>query len=112
MHQGELVQLYGRAGLPNPPAPERPRVEIVSTKRFLRDATRTGAYGDIAWVGVLQPNVETTEYGVPDYAACGLTAPTTCGALYHSADGTAPPTIEHTVCNRPAGSESDQLALE
>ena len=107
-----MVQLYGRAGLPNPPAPERPRVEIVSTKRFLRDATRTGAYGDIAWVGVLQPNAETTEYGVPDYAACGLTAPTTCGALYHSADEIAPPTIEHTVCSMPAGSKSDQLALE
>ena len=112
VHQGELVQLYGRAGLPNPPAPECPRVEIVSTKRFLRDATWTGAYGDIAWVGVLQPNVETTEYGVPDYAACGLTAPTTCGALYHSADEIAPPTIEHTVCSMPAGSKSDQLALE
>ena len=84
----------------------------MSTKRFLRDATWTGAYGDIAWVGVLQPNVETTEYGVPDYAACGLTAPTTCGALYHSADGIAPPTIEHTVCSTPAGSKSDQLALE
>ena len=50
--------------------------------------------------------------GVPDYAACGLTAPTTCGALYHSADEIAPPTIEHTVCSMPAGSKSDQLALE
>ena len=107
-----MVQLYGRAGLPNPPAPERPRVEIVSTKRFLCDATWTGAYGDIAWVGVLQPNVETTEYGVPDYAACGLTAPTTCGALYHSADEIASPTIEQTVCSMPAGSKSNQLALE
>ena len=62
VHQGELVQLYGRAGLTNPPAPERPRVEIVLTKYFLCDVTWTGAYGDIAWVCVLQPNAETSEY--------------------------------------------------
>ena len=61
VHQGELAQLYGRAGLPNPPAPERPRVEIVSTKHFLCDTTWTGAYGDIAWVGVLKPNADISE---------------------------------------------------
>ena len=56
-----MVQLYGRAVLPNPPAPERPRVEIVSTKCFLHDETQIGTYGDIVWVGVLQPNAETSE---------------------------------------------------
>ena len=102
-----MVQLCGRAGLPNPPAPERPRVEKVSTKRFLHDATRTGAYGDTACVGVLQPNAETSEEGAPDHAACGLTAPAPCGALYHSASEIATPTIKHTVCSMPAGSKSD-----
>ena len=84
----------------------------MSTKRFLCDATRTGAYVDIAWVGVLQPNAETSEQGAPKHAACGLTAHAPCGALYHSASEIATPTIEHTVCSMPTGSKSDQLALE
>ena len=103
-----MVQLYSQEGLPNPPALRRPRVEIVSTKRFLHDTTWTGTYGDIAWVGVLQPNAEISEYGVPDYAACGLAAHTPYGALYHSAGEIATSSIEHTVCSMPAGSKSDQ----
>ena len=112
VHQGELVQLYGRAGLPNPPVPERPRVEIVSTKCSLHDAKRTFTYGDIAWVGVLQPNAETSEYGTPKYAACGLAAHTPCGALYHSTSEIATSSIEHTVFSMPSGSKYDWLALE
>ena len=106
--QGELVQLYGRAGLTNPPAPECPRVEIVSSKHFLCDATWTGTYGDIAWVGVLQPNAEISEYGVPDYAVCGLAAQTLYGALYYSASEIAKSSIENTVCSMPAGCKSHQ----
>ena len=111
MHQGELVQLYSHAGLPNPLAPERPRVEIVSTKRFLYHATCTGAYGDIVWVCVLQPNVKTSEHGEPEYAACGLAAYTPCGALYHSAGEIAASSMEHIVCSMPAGSKPNQFAL-
>ena len=80
----------------------------MSTKPFLCDATWTGTYGDIAWVGVLQPIAKTSEYGVPDYAACGLAAHTPYGALYHSAGEIASSSIEHTVCCMPAGSKSDQ----
>ena len=112
VHQGELVQLYGQAGLPNPPAPECPRVEIVSIKCFLCDATQTGTYADIGWVGILQPNAETSEYGVPDYAACGLAAHTPYGALYHFAGEIATSSIEHTVCSMPSDSKSDQYTLE
>ena len=112
VHQRELVQLYGRTGLPNPLAPGRPRVEIVSTKHFLHNATWTGAYGDIAWVGVLQLNAETSEYGIPEHAACGLAAHTPCGALYHSTSEIATSSIEHTVYSMHSGSRSDWLALE
>ena len=112
VHQGELAQLYGRAGLPNPPAPGRPRVEIVSTKYFLHDATWTGAYGDITWVGVLHLNAETSKYGTPEHAACGLAAHTPCGALYHSTSEIATSSIEYTVYSMPFGSKSDKLALE
>ena len=112
VHQGKLVQFYGRAGLPNPPAPACPRVEIVSTKHFFPNATWTGAYGDIEWVGVLQPNAETSEYGTPEHAACGLAAHTPCGALYQCASEIATSSIEHTVCSMPTGSKSGQIVLE
>ena len=104
--------MYSDAGLPNPPAPERPRVEIVSTKYYLHDATQTGAYGDIVWVDVLQPNAGTSDHGATEYAACGLAAHTPCGDLYHSAGEIATSSIENTVCSMPSGSKSDQLALE
>ena len=112
VHWEELVQLYGRAGLSNPLAPERPRVEIVSTKRFLCNPTWTSAYRDIAWVGVLQPNADTSEYRAPEHAACVLAAHTPCGALDHSANEIATPNIVQTVCSMPVVSKSDQLALE
>ena len=50
-----------------------PRVEIVSTKHFLHDATWSGAYGDITWVSVLQLNSDTSEHVATEYASCGLT---------------------------------------
>ena len=109
---GELVQLYSSAGLPNPLAPECLRVEIMSTKYFLYNATWNGSYGYIAWVVILQPNVETLEHRAPEHAACGLAVHTPCGALYHSAGEIATYSIECTICSTPAGSKSDQLALE
>ena len=84
----------------------------MSTKCFLRNATQTGTYGDIAWVGVLQSNAEISEYGVPDYAACGLAAHIPYGCLYHFAGEIATSSIEHTVCSMPSDSKSDQYTLE
>ena len=86
--------MYGRAGLPNPPTSERPRVEIVSTKCFLCNATQTGAYGDIAWFGFVNPSAKTSQHGAPKHAACGLAAHTPYGALNYSAGGIATSSIE------------------
>ena len=120
--------MYGRAGLPNPLAPEHPKVKIVSTKGFLHNATWSGVYGDITWVGVLQPNADTLEHGATKHDACVLAAHATleaaenaagniaehatCGAMYHSADKVAASSIEHTKYSAPSGSKSDQLLLE
>ena len=93
--------MYGCAGLPNPPVPEHPRVEIVSTKHFLHNATQNSACKDIAWVGILQSNTDTSDHGATERVACGLAAhailksaenadgnmaeDATCGTMYHFA---------------------------
>ena len=64
----------GCASLPNSLAYERPRVEIVLTKHFLHNTTWSGAYGDIVWIGILQPNADTSEHRVTEHSACGLAA--------------------------------------
>ena len=87
----------------------------MSTKYFLCDATWSGAYGDTAWVGILQPNADTSEYGATEQAACGLAAQVileaaengacniaehaTCGAMYHSAGEITTFSIKHTICS-------------
>ena len=120
--------MYSSTGLPNPPAPQHPRVKIVSIKYFLRVAIQSGAYGDITWIGVLQPNIDTSEYRATEHASCGLAAHatleatesaagnmaerTTYGAMYHSTGEIAISSIEHTIYSVLPGSKSNQLALE
>ena len=120
--------MYSHADLPNPPAPERPRVEIVSTKNFLHYATQSGTYGDITWLCVLQPTVNTSDCGATEYPTCSLAVnltleaaentagnmaePTTYWAIYHSSSEVAASSIEQTILSVPSGSKSNQLALE
>ena len=111
VYEGDLVKLYGPAGLPNPLEPERSRVKIVSTKCFLGEAIQSGVYGDIAWVGVLEPNAGISEHRATETATCGLAANTTYRALYHSAGEIATSSIKHTIISAPSGSKSDKLAL-
>ena len=49
-HKGTVVTVYGRGGGQIPPTPPRPSVELVSSKRFLRDFERSGG---VAFVGLV-----------------------------------------------------------
>ena len=65
VHKGKIVLAYGHESLPKLP-PECPRVEIVSTKCFLRDTTRSSVYREVSWAGVLQMNAGTLGHGAPE----------------------------------------------
>ena len=56
-HEGDVVWVYGRGAPPSKglsaSCATRPKVEVVSTKRFCRDLQRGGVV-DAAWVGLLR----------------------------------------------------------
>ena len=64
-----MVTVFGCGGLL--PAPPTPLCTVVSTKRFLRDAYH-GTLGDIAFVGLIQPSLNTRGVSSDATAVCSV----------------------------------------